>query len=274
MIKVIKRFQIKLNHCYVYIHRRISNNEVFYVGKGTNNRWSKTDRNWRWKAIAKKHGVYCEIVANSLNNNEACILEKKLITCYGRLDKTTGTLCNLTDGGEGVVGCNLSEETREKLRVASRRTVKNRSRLLMKKLIMDETVCFESTVEATNYLKDSNTFAQSTHVSRVANLKALSYKGHIFRWVGQDITEFYLKRNNMILDMKNNMLLGSLKARALDRVTSVICSSGICFKTVKLASEYLVSIGKAKTIYSAKACINANIRGEVKMAFGEIWQKL
>lgn len=113
-IKIEKNFTVALKECYVYVHKRKTNGEIFYVGKGVQERWRKLDRNYRWKNIANKYGVVCEIVANSLTNEEACILEKKLINFYGRLDCGTGTLANLTDGGEGVVGSRISDETRAK----------------------------------------------------------------------------------------------------------------------------------------------------------------
>lgn len=115
-IKIEKNFSVRLKGSYVYIHRRKSNNEVFYVGKGVNHRWSMVfDRNRYWKNVAFKHGVYCDIVANSLTDNEAFLLEKKLISIYGRLDQKTGTLTNLTEGGDGVVGYVFTEEHRRKM---------------------------------------------------------------------------------------------------------------------------------------------------------------
>jgi len=110
-IKIEKSFTVRLKQHYIYIHRRKTNDEVFYVGKGKEHRWCNVySRGNHWKNIANKHGVYCEIVANSLTESEAFILEKKLIELYGRLDQKTGSLVNLTRGGDGVCGYKYTPE--------------------------------------------------------------------------------------------------------------------------------------------------------------------
>lgn len=65
-------------------------------------------------AQCRKDGIECmpEIVLETDNEAEAFGCERKLIAQYGRLDLKTGTLCNLTDGGEGGTG--ISTVTREK----------------------------------------------------------------------------------------------------------------------------------------------------------------
>lgn len=115
-IQIEKNFTVRLKGSYVYIHRRKSDGIVFYVGKGINTRWHRTyGRNNYWKNVANKHGVFCEIVANSLTENEANLLEKKLIEYHGRLDLKTGTLVNLTIGGEGVCGYVCTPERRRQI---------------------------------------------------------------------------------------------------------------------------------------------------------------
>ena len=106
---------------YVYRHIRLDKNEVFYIGKGTNTngRYSrskeKTGRNPQWKRIVKKHGYVIEIVIENLTEQEANQKEIELILLYGRLDLGTGTLVNMTEGGESCLGRVVSEETRIKL---------------------------------------------------------------------------------------------------------------------------------------------------------------
>lgn len=98
---------------YVYRHRRLDTNEVFYVGKGTRRFESskcygrsrdKNGRNKFWKNIVKKTQYATEIIANHLTEYEAHELEEFLISLYGRRDLRQGTLANLTDGGEGLKG--------------------------------------------------------------------------------------------------------------------------------------------------------------------------
>jgi len=122
MIKIEKNFVVPLKECYIYVHKKITDGTVFYVGKGRNHRWSViSTRSKHWKNTATKHGVYCEIVANSLTDNEAFILEKKLILLYGRQDLNTGTLTNLTEGGDGVVGYVFTDEHRRKISEISKK---------------------------------------------------------------------------------------------------------------------------------------------------------
>lgn len=107
-------FNIKLKEAYVYIHRKESTGEIFYVGKGRNYRWKSVLRSSHWKNIARKHGVYCEIVGNSLTDHEALLLEAYLISQFGRFSDG-GTLVNLTQGGEGMRGYVHSDESKAKI---------------------------------------------------------------------------------------------------------------------------------------------------------------
>jgi hypothetical protein len=100
----------------VYRHWRLDKPEVFYVGIGNkeSRAYDLTNRNKVWKGMRKRCGVSVEIVARDLSWEDACDLEKLMISEYGRIDLGTGTLANLTDGGEGVVGINQSQETIKK----------------------------------------------------------------------------------------------------------------------------------------------------------------
>lgn len=93
------------NIFYVYVHRKLTNNHIFYVGKGCGYRsHDKTGRNDYWNKIINKHGFSVEIVLKNLTESQAFNLEIELIKFYGR-----DRLCNLTDGGEGVSGAVFSE---------------------------------------------------------------------------------------------------------------------------------------------------------------------
>lgn len=90
----------------VYKHTRLDKNEPFYIGIGKTEKraYSKIGRNNRWNKIIKKTNYIIEIIHFDLTWEEACEKEKELIKLYGRKDLGTGTLINMTDGGEGVVG--------------------------------------------------------------------------------------------------------------------------------------------------------------------------
>ena len=103
---------------YVYIHKRKDTNEVFYVGIGQNkNRaFEKNRRNPFWKRITKITDFDVHIIEENLSWKEACEREKYWISFYGRRNINTGSLVNLTDGGDGTLGRIVSEETRNKMR--------------------------------------------------------------------------------------------------------------------------------------------------------------
>lgn len=94
---------------YVYGHYKKTTGEIFYVGKGCGYRAWRGDmkgrpRNGLWRRIADKHGYRVEILKDELDESSAFELERELIALHGRRDLKTGTLANMTDGGEGVSG--------------------------------------------------------------------------------------------------------------------------------------------------------------------------
>lgn len=92
---------------YLYRHIRHDKNEPFYIGIGSGGyrRASSTKgRNKIWHSIASKTSYDVEIVLDNLGWDEVRQKEKEFILIYGRIDKGTGTLCNLTEGGDGTVG--------------------------------------------------------------------------------------------------------------------------------------------------------------------------
>lgn len=105
---------------YVYRHIRLDKNEVFYIGIGRDNYFyrskSNKNRNKYWQNIINVTPYKIEILFDDLTWEEACEKEKEFIKLYGRRDFKEGTLCNLTDGGEGRKKCIHSEETKQKIR--------------------------------------------------------------------------------------------------------------------------------------------------------------
>lgn len=85
----------------VYLHRRISDNEVFYVGIGSKKRaYSKSSRNKHWKSFVSLYKHYVDITHNNLIREEACTIEKYLIDFYRNNSKCK--LTNKTNGGDGA----------------------------------------------------------------------------------------------------------------------------------------------------------------------------
>lgn len=99
---------------FIYRHVRHDKNEPFYIGKGTawqtqvgykwyyRRAYDTKLRNRIWKSIVSRTGYDVEIIFTS--NDESIIneKEKEFISMYGRINKG-GCLCNLTDGGDGVL---------------------------------------------------------------------------------------------------------------------------------------------------------------------------
>lgn len=114
-------------YVYTYYDPRGGLNHPIYVGKGTSRRayfhlrscanpiLSRTLEKIR--AAGLKPAV--EIVFRTDDETEAIAREVALIAQYGRRNIGTGTLCNLTDGGEGVRGRVVTPETRKRISEAN-----------------------------------------------------------------------------------------------------------------------------------------------------------
>ena len=99
-----------MNKYYIYLHRRISDGKIFYVGKGSGIRLKVTSgRNERWNRVYRKHGFSYEVLFDNLDEEEAYQLEMEVIS---ELKYHGYDLVNLTAGGEG--GLKPSAETRRK----------------------------------------------------------------------------------------------------------------------------------------------------------------
>lgn len=71
---------------FTYIHRKVGNNSVFYVGCGKKRRINvtqgKNQRSDEWHKAAMESGFYSEIVAQWNNREEALSHERLLISCF------------------------------------------------------------------------------------------------------------------------------------------------------------------------------------------------
>jgi hypothetical protein len=99
------------NTYYVYTYFDPRDASPIYVGLGRGKRafkhWKKGANNQFFQNVLDKIRLVgltprIEFVAIDLSKEEAKTLEIQLIKLYGRRDLDSGTLCNLTDGGDGV----------------------------------------------------------------------------------------------------------------------------------------------------------------------------
>lgn len=110
---------------HVYMYRSPIDGVPIYVGKGwgdrawqhleiaarnpeqhSNKRFARTLAKW----LREGHRIEPSIVQVFETHEEALDHEVELIRLYGRSDIKTGTLFNLTDGGEGTAGRGLQVE--------------------------------------------------------------------------------------------------------------------------------------------------------------------
>ena len=92
---------------YTYAHINKETNKVFYIGKGSKNRYKSINkRSSHWNAIVNKYGFNSEILSYWRTEKEAFDHEKLLISCF----KDMGyVLANKTDGGEGTASHKIKE---------------------------------------------------------------------------------------------------------------------------------------------------------------------
>lgn len=112
---------------YVYRHIRLDKNEPFYIGISNNKKYYRAydsqKRNKIWKGIVSKSEYEVEIIIDGISYEDAKRKEVEFISLYGRIDLATGTLANLTDGGDGTLGMTsphlgkkFTESHKEKIR--------------------------------------------------------------------------------------------------------------------------------------------------------------
>lgn len=119
---------------YVYRHVRLDTNQVFYIGRGRaycrparNKKFDATgyaERYFRaydsrgrsigWKGVAKSTGYEVEILFESDDLEFINKKEQEFIELYGRICNGTGSLVNITRGGDGQT--QMSTVSREKLK--------------------------------------------------------------------------------------------------------------------------------------------------------------
>ena len=103
---------------HIYRHIRLDKNEPFYIGIGADDLCKRayddkaTHRSDWWNRIVSKSGYSVDILFENVTIDFAKEKEKEFISLYGRIDLGTGTLCNQTDGGDGMNGWKANAENK------------------------------------------------------------------------------------------------------------------------------------------------------------------
>lgn len=112
---------------YTYLFADPKSGTWCYVGKGKGSRWRShfsRSTNRRLGNLIKKRVLegfeMKPVIIEASDNADAVEMETLLIAMLGREDRKTGTLFNLSDGGEGNTGRIISTQTRERIRAAAK----------------------------------------------------------------------------------------------------------------------------------------------------------
>jgi hypothetical protein len=109
---------------YLYRHIRLDKNEPFYIGIGTKQKRNHNsfeseyrrafEKNRKessiWNNIISKTDYDVEILIESDDYEFIKKKEIEFIKLYSRINKNTGCLANMTDGGDGIIGYIPSRE--------------------------------------------------------------------------------------------------------------------------------------------------------------------
>lgn len=255
---------------YVYVHRRKTDGTIFYVGKGSKNRFSNfRGRGKWWSRIAAKHGVTPQIVCSNLSEKDAFDLEMALIEFIGREN-----LCNGTDGGEGLSGYVPTQETLKKLSISSkgRKThqhVKDRIREAQSvKTYCSNGMVFSSATSAAKWVAEvRGQNARQSVISRCASGGRNHAYG--FAWSYDGVPEFLSEEWSSI--KRKRQSLAKLGKRANNAQIVECIETGMRFDSMLLASMWLKDIGYPK---ASSSSIVAFFSGRNKSAYGYTWKKI
>jgi plasmid maintenance system antidote protein VapI len=108
---------------YLYRHIRLDKNEPFYIGIGSDDKYqranSKSHRNNHWRSIVSKTEYEVQILCDDVSYEYAKEKEIEFIDIYKRKEDK-GTLCNITKGGDGILGLKHTEESKRKMGEANK----------------------------------------------------------------------------------------------------------------------------------------------------------
>ncbi len=203
---------------YVYRHIRPDKNIPFYIGIGKGRRcWYRSGRNEIWnRIVSKNNGAFeYEILSSELTIQQAYEKEKEFISLYGRLNLGSGSLANMTSGGDGCSG--MSDETKGKISKANTgkvRTDEVKQKLGKHRIGKKQSELTRSKIADSNRRRKGKELVYWTTENRIARGKTVknelngNYKGAI--WA---LDEFNLTR---VKPLKNPAEIRQFLSKPID----------------------------------------------------------
>ena len=155
-IKETKKNTTPIGPCdwVVYRHIRLDKNTPFYIGigKDINRPYNRKDRSNFWKSIISKTEYTIEILFYDLTKEQAIEKEIEFIELYGRVDLKTGSLCNMTCGGEGTGKLNEDLEWLRRRKIKKALTGRKQSLISKIKNCTNQKNRMSVTIEGIEYL--------------------------------------------------------------------------------------------------------------------------
>lgn len=161
---------------YLYRHIRLDKNEPFYIGIGSDKSYNRAyekgnRRNKIWNKIVNKTTYEVEILLDDITWEHACQKEIEFINLYGRIDLKSGTLANLTDGGDGTIGIIYSEERKKELSNKMKNNPKSWEHLLTPKSKLKSTLSLKGRRAPNKGIPMSEEQKQKLSLSKKGNCK-------------------------------------------------------------------------------------------------------
>ena len=123
---------------YIYRHIRLDKDQVFYVGIGTKRvnckaltceyyrAFTYDSRSSFWWNIVNKTDFRVDLLFETSDIDLIISKEIEFIKLYGRKDLGSGTLVNLTNGGDGIKGYNHTHETKLKMVLQKKKFIESK----------------------------------------------------------------------------------------------------------------------------------------------------
>lgn len=288
----------------VYLHIRPDTDDVFYVGIGNIRRpYKVSGRNNIWRRIVDKNsGQYTiNILRTNVSWDACCKLEVELIKQFGRINNGTGTLCNMTDGGEGSQGVVISVERRAEIsKFHKGRPTSEATKIKMRNAQLGKKLTFEH-IEKLRKAKLGKVLSEDHRINIGNSQKGVKRSQDFCRRMSIQnkgrIRSSESRQKNALKSIGNKNRIGKnhsaeAKKRMQDAHTgkklSVIHQKniiigraknrGFCIEQVDLKSNtniayYLNSgLAESKTGISQRSILNC-INGKYKSAGGFMWRR-